>query len=60
MNNKEPKDIIIASEMILAYKVHLYFSNNIVIGVPNVVSKKELKKIQIRDMNYNQILMNKK
>ena len=60
MNNKEPKDIIIASEMILAYKVHLYFNNNIVIGVPNVVSKKELKKLdKIQNVNEVHVVLDK-
>lgn len=31
MNNNEKKDIIIVSEMILAYKIHQYLKENIVI-----------------------------
>ena len=60
MNNNELKDIIIVSEMILAYKIHLYFNNNIVIGVPNVVSKKELKKLnKIQNVNEVHVVMDK-
>ena len=60
MNNTGTKDIIIVSEMILAYKIHLYFRNNIVIGVPNVISKKELQKLKrIQKVNDVHVVMDK-
>lgn len=60
MNNKELKDIIIVSEMILAYKIHLHFNKYIVIGVPNVVSKKELRKLnKIQNVKEVHVVMDK-
>lgn len=47
INDTNKKDIIMVSEMILAYKLHICFKNYIIVGVPNVISKKELKKLNI-------------
>ena len=58
MNDTRKKDIIIATEMILAYKLHICFKNYIVVGVPNVISKKELKKLNIiKNVNNIHVVM---
>ena len=44
-DTKNKKDIIIASEMLLAYRLFYRYKNVIVIGIPNVISNKEIKKI---------------
>lgn len=44
-DTKKAKDIIIASEMILAYKIQSIYKDKIVIGIPNVIPKDELKKL---------------
>lgn len=60
INNKELKDIIIVSEIILAYKIHLDFKNNIVVGIPNVITKQELKKLnKIQKVNEVHVVMDK-
>lgn len=44
-DTKKAKDIIIASEMILAYKIQSIYKDKIVIGIPNVIPKDELKRL---------------
>lgn len=59
MNGKtEKKDIIIVSEMILAYRIFELYKDKIVIGVPNVISKTEMKKIdRIKGINNIYLIM---
>ena len=45
VSNDNKQDIIIASEMILAHKLHSIYKNEIVIGIPNVISKKDTVKL---------------
>lgn len=46
INDKEiENDIVVVSEMILAYKVYQIYKDKIVIGLPNVLSKDEIKKL---------------
>ena len=44
-NNKESKEIIMVSEMLLAYKVFEKYKDFIVVAIPNVISKSEIKKL---------------
>lgn len=44
-NNKESKEIIIVSEMLLAYKIYETYKDMIVVAVPNVISRSEIKKL---------------
>lgn len=49
---KDAEDIIIATEMLLAYKLHIKFKNYAVIGVPNFISKNEIRKLyDVDDVN---------
>ncbi|MBS6252699.1 MAG: hypothetical protein KH434_05685 [Clostridium sp.] len=46
-NIQNVKNIIIASEMILAYKLASKFKDTIIVGVPNVLAKNEISKLNI-------------
>lgn len=46
-NIQNVKNIIIASEMILAYKLASRFKDTIIVGVPNVLAKNETRKLNI-------------
>lgn len=48
-NEKQRKDIIIATEMLLAYKLYNKFRNVDIIGIPNVISNSELKKLYSKE-----------
>lgn len=41
VNNNNKQDVIIATEMILAHKLHSIYKNEIVVGIPNIISKSE-------------------
>ena len=41
LNKERQQDIIIATEMILAHRLHSKYKNEIVIGIPNIISKLE-------------------
>lgn len=41
VNKNNKQDVIIATEMILAHKLHSMYKNEIVIGIPNIISKSE-------------------
>ena len=48
-SKKDKEDIIIATEMLLAYKLHFAFENNLIIGLPNVITKNEMRKLCEKD-----------
>lgn len=51
-NKRNKKDVIIATEMILAHKIASIYKNDIVIGIPNVISKQKLENLRnIIDIN---------
>lgn len=57
-NNNAKNDIIIVSEMLLAYKVYTQIKNKIVFGIPNVISNSELSVISsIQDINKIQLIL---
>ena len=59
-DERNEKDVIIVSEMILAYKVHVKYQNNIIIGVPNMITNNEIKKIdKIKNINTIHVVMDK-
>lgn len=41
VNKSSKQDVIIATEMILAHKLHSIYKNEIVIGIPNIISRSE-------------------
>lgn len=45
LNKNNRHDVIIATEMILAHKLHSIYKNEIVIGIPNIISKSETEKL---------------
>lgn len=47
INKRKERDIVIASEFLLAYKIATIYKNTIIIGIPNIISKAEIKKIDI-------------
>lgn len=47
--NTNKKDIIIVSEMILAYKIFMKYKDIIVVGAPNIIPKSEVRKIDAID-----------
>ena len=58
MNKDEKKDIIVASEFILAYKLAKIFKNSIIVGVPNIITKEEIKKLNtINNVNKVHVVM---
>ncbi len=44
-DNTKENDIIIASEMMLAYKLQIKYQNKIIIGAPNIITNNEIKKL---------------
>ena len=47
MNEEQSKrNVIIASEMLLAYKIKNKYKDKIVIAIPNVISNDEIKKLE--------------
>ena len=59
MNNKSlNNNVIIATEMLLAYKIKMRFKDKIVIAIPNTISKRELSKINdILAINYIDLVL---
>lgn len=53
-DSKTKEDVIIATEMNLAYKLAYTYKDTIVIGIPNVISKQEANKL-MRTININNI-----
>lgn len=59
-DEKKKNNIIIVSEMILAYKVHIKYQNKIIIGVPNMITNDEIKKLdKIKNINTIHVVMDK-
>ena len=59
-DNKKEKDIVITSEMILGYKVHIKYQDKIVIAVPNMITNSEIKKIdKIKNIKTIYVVMDK-
>lgn len=59
-NNKKEKDIVITSEMILGYKVHIKYQDKIVIAVPNMITNSEIKKLdKIKNIKTIRVVMDK-
>lgn len=54
-NNKKV-NIIVATEMLLAYKLHTMYEDTIVIGIPNYLSKNEIRKFY-KIVNINKIIL---
>ena len=59
MNNKNSNNnVIIATEMLLAYKIKMRFKDKIVIAIPNTISKRELSKINdFLNINYIDLVL---
>lgn len=45
VNKNNKQDVIIATEMILAHKLHSIYKNEIVVGIPNIISKLETARL---------------
>lgn len=59
-DEKRKKEIIIVSEMIFAYKIHIKYQNKIIIGVPNMITNSEIKKLdKIRNVSTIHVVMDK-
>lgn len=59
-DKKKEKDIIIVSEMILAYKMYIKYQNKIIAGVPNMLPNGEIRKLDnIKNINKIHVVMDR-
>lgn len=59
-DGRNEKNVIISSEMILAYKLHIKYHNKIIIGVPNMITNSEIKKLdRIKNIRTIYVVMDK-
>lgn len=59
-DEKKENDIVVTSEMLLAYKFHINYKNKIIVGVPNMITNSEIKKLdKIKNINTVHVVMDK-